>query len=247
MRKLISILMALVVLLSLGTTALAKTAGDSAALGTPTIDLDVIKSDLTYYVIEAGKYEKIEIGNHMLAYLWDGAELVSSEKEVLFYPIYGDNEIVAILTMFSPHKDQSYTVSIDFARELNSATASGSQPYFIVEAGPKRYIYTNGQATVLTEYGEPMDVNEKELPPHPPAPSTEGGAQPDGQPVVTEGLDISYEIRSSLTLSGLKAYISTNLEKYASILNEAASLDENRIDITPANEPRTKQIRRLDA
>lgn len=210
------------------------------------IDVEMIKSDLTYRVIEAEKYNKLEIGNHMQAYVWDGSNLVSSENEVLFYPIFGDDKIVAILTMFDPQGDQSYTVGIDFAQELNVATASGLKDYYIVEAGSKIYVHANDQASLLVEYGKPMDASELQTDEVAPLSEdrdlSDGGPETDGRPVVSQGLSINYEESNSLTLSELNSYISANVEDLPSDQNVNRSTDIGRIDITPTNRPQTRKM-----
>lgn len=239
MKKVLSLFLAFVMLFSLGTTVFAENTTSQE----PVINLDIVTSDLAYSVIDAEKYNTLEIGNHMMAYVWNGTDLVSSEDEVLFYPIYGDGEIVAILTMFNPNHDQSYSVAIDFAKELNSATAQGSQKYFIVEAGSKIYIHTNGQTSLLKENGKPMDIPQSQA--QTADSIAQGGLQPDGGPVVTDGSTNNYEASDALTLSELASYISDNADALPNTLHSDETVKEERIDITQEHQPPMSQREKL--
>lgn len=244
MKKLLSITVALTMLLGSGVTAFAQTDDEVSVSPSPTIDMDVVTSNLSYSVLEAEKYDKLEIGEYMTAYVWNGNDLVSSAEEVLFYPIYGDDEIVAILTMFNPNGDQSYSISTDFANELNAATESGSQDYFIVEAGSKLFIHTGNQTALLRDYGEPMEAVAFQAE----AVNTvsSGGPQPDGQPVVEDALSTNYEASNSLTVDGLGSYISINADSLPDTTNSYRESEENRIDIIYNNHQQTRTMHYLD-
>lgn len=204
------------------------------------IDVDTVTSNLTWQVIDSTQYSKIEIGNYLPAYVWDGSELVTSEQEVIFYPIYGDNQIVAILTMFNPHGEKSYTVGIDFAPELNNAIVNGAKEFFIVEAGSKIFIYSNGHATLLKQYGVPGEVNADELSQQnniESSDSKEGqGPRPDGQPNMQSGIVTDYDQSNSLTVNELDLYVSSSSKQFDE--TDAArnnSVSNDYLDITPKN------------
>ena len=240
MKKFLLTLATLLIFVGLEIPTFAQSNAD------PEIDLDLIKTDLVYSVIEAEKYEQIEIGNPMLAFVWDGTNLISSKEDVLFYPIYGDNKIVAILSYFNPYDSPSYSVGVDFAPELDAATNSGAQEYFIIEAGSQLYIYTKGEASLLSTYGQPMEVSVGEEALLNENVQQSNAPQPDEAPTDINDISINYESSNSLTLEELDSYIESNKDALLDELANSSDISSNHIDITPTNYVQPRAMHYLD-
>lgn len=242
-RSSISLFLTLIIVIGLVTGAHANaeepsvSAQQTASL--TDIDLDIITSNLTYSVVNPTQYDKIEVRNHIPAYIWDGENLVSSEQEVLFYPIFGDDDIVAILTVFDPLGDKSYTVGIDFAVELNNVLSSGVEDFFIVEAGSKLFLYSDGEAFLLKQYAEPSMVDVEVLPSYMTSEATSDnqstsnfqGPVTDGTPSVKDSMISDYVASNSLNESMLMSAVESTSETYNYF--DVSMINTVGFDITP--------------